>query len=93
MQIQKSQHEAGFFVEYGAPCRIRTCDHMLRRHVLYPTELRAHHVTDVTGSDYTSLNQHVNAFSAIFHAFGTDCSNIQQYAGEGSEEVGRRVSS
>ena len=26
---------------YGAPGRIRTCDHPLRRRVLYPTELRA----------------------------------------------------
>ncbi len=24
----------------GDPCRIRTCDHLLRRQVLYPAELR-----------------------------------------------------
>lgn len=28
--------------ENGDPCRIRTCDHMLRRQVLYPAELRGH---------------------------------------------------
>ena len=26
---------------YGAPGRIRTCDHLLRRQMLYPTELQA----------------------------------------------------
>ena len=30
-----------FAGEFGAPGRIRTCDHELRRHVLYPAELRA----------------------------------------------------
>ena len=41
-RYKKASVSAGFFVEYGAPCRIRTCDHILRRYVLYPTELRAH---------------------------------------------------
>ena len=27
--------------ESGAPGRIRTCDHLLRRQMLYPTELQA----------------------------------------------------
>jgi hypothetical protein len=31
----------GFGLEKSAPDRIRTCDLMLRRHALYPTELRA----------------------------------------------------
>jgi hypothetical protein len=32
---------AGRELEIGAPGWIRTSDHELRRHVLYPTELRA----------------------------------------------------
>lgn len=31
-----------FFQETGAPGRSRTSDHMIRSHVLYPAELRAH---------------------------------------------------
>ncbi len=42
-EMKKPQQENLLRLEmHGAPCRIRTCDHMLRRHVLYPTELRAH---------------------------------------------------
>lgn len=32
---------SGLFRICGTPCRIRTCDHILRRDVLYPAELRA----------------------------------------------------
>ena len=28
-------------LKFGAPCRARTCDHPLRRRMLYPTELMA----------------------------------------------------
>jgi hypothetical protein len=31
-----------YYAQNGAPGRIRTCDHPLRRRVLYPAELRAH---------------------------------------------------
>ncbi len=30
------------FAKFGTPDRIRTCDPLLRRQMLYPTELRAH---------------------------------------------------
>ena len=35
-----------YHVRCGAPGRIRTCDHPLRRRVLYPTELRAPYAHD-----------------------------------------------
>ena len=35
-------HHRKLFMQNGAPGRSRTCDHRLRRPVLYPTELRAH---------------------------------------------------
>lgn len=35
----------------GAPGRIRTCDHPLRRRVLYPAELRAHAGTNLRRFD------------------------------------------
>ena len=38
---QKSHLAGGFFVEYGAPGTIRTCDRLVRSQVLYPAELRA----------------------------------------------------
>ena len=37
--------------QYGAPGRIRTCDHPLRRRVLYPAELRAHAGTNLRRFD------------------------------------------
>ena len=36
--------DAEVFDKVGAPGRDRTCDNQLRRLVLYPTELRAHHL-------------------------------------------------
>lgn len=40
--------------ESGAPDRIRTCDPLLRRQVLYPTELRALSTTQLTRSSAPS---------------------------------------
>ena len=41
--------------EYGDPDWIRTSDHMLRRHVLYPTELRGHNMVRLVGLEPTWL--------------------------------------
>ena len=41
--VKESEEKTTQVVEkYGAPDRIRTCGHRLRRPMLYPTELRAH---------------------------------------------------
>ena len=44
----------------GAPDRIRTCDHPLRRRMLYPTELQAH-------NDDNNIKRYFADFKAMFY--------------------------
>ena len=41
LETKKASKLLTFFVKYGAPGTIRTCDRLVRSQVLYPAELRA----------------------------------------------------
>ena len=47
-------------LQNGAPDRIRTCDHPLRRRMLYPTELQAH-------NDDNIIKRYFADFKAMFY--------------------------
>jgi hypothetical protein len=53
-------------VYYGTPDRIRTCDPLLRRQMLYPTELQAHIIAALFAGRTGGLSRNAGKLQALY---------------------------